>query len=170
MQARTFYPSRSQTYTVTPTRRRICKPLIRRSYRSFAVNSVQKNKITRAAIVKTIGQELQKEVAAICSDDFNSVTRQKPQSVIENFSHVKQSLLKEMMTRAPTLMTLLKQCLKTKKPRKNTDAVMTMIVPLMCKHRRPSACQFQRMISLILYAGHCSKQVSGITDGGRERG
>ena len=48
-------PSRTQTYNVTPLRRRICKPLIRRSYKAFAVNSVRKYANTKAAIVKVIG-------------------------------------------------------------------------------------------------------------------
>ena len=122
MQARIFYPSRSQTYTVTPLAGEYAS-LWSGGATGPAVNSVQKNEITRTAIVKTIGQELQKEVAAICSDDFNSITRQKPQSVIENFSHVKQSLLKEMMTRAPTLMTLLKQCLKTNRCCDDNDSL-----------------------------------------------
>lgn len=159
MQAKIFYRSRPQTYNVTPTRRRICKPLIRRSYRSFAVNCVRKNKVTKAAIVKIIGQELQSEIAAICSDDFNSITRQKSNRALQDFSHVKISMLKEMETRTPILLTLLKHCLQTRKPRKNTDAVIVMIVSLLCKHRRPSACQLQRIVSLILYAGHSSKQV-----------
>ena len=147
-------------YNVTPLRRRICKPLIRRSYKAFAVNSVRKNATTKAAIVKIVGQDLQKEIAAICSDNFESVTRQKSNSIMTDFSHVKASLLHEIKIRAPTLFSLLNLCLKTRKPRKNVDAIVVMIASLLCKHRRPSACQLQRFISLILYAGHSNKQVS----------
>ena len=65
----------------------------------------------------------------------------------------------EMESKAPTLLSLLKQCLLTRKPRKHTEDVIVMIATIFCKHRRPSACQLQRAISLILYAGHSSKQV-----------
>lgn len=133
--------------------------LIRRSYRAFAVNSVRKNTTTKAAIVKTVGQDLQLEIAAICSDRFDSITRQKSNSTMANFSHVKQSLLQEIKIKVPTLLALLEQCLQTRKPRKNTDAIIIMITSLLCKHRRPSACQLQRFISLVFYAGHSSKRV-----------
>ena len=65
----------------------------------------------------------------------------------------------EMESKAPTLLSLLKQCLLTRKPRKHTEDVIVMIASIFCKHRRPSACQLQRTISLISYAGHSSKQV-----------
>ncbi len=64
--------------------------------------------MTKAAIVKIVGQDLQIEVAAICSDHSNSITRQKSNDIMANFSHVKESLLHEMKTKAPTLLTLLK--------------------------------------------------------------
>ena len=115
---------------------------------------------TKAAIVKIVGQDLQREIAAICSDSFNSIIRQNSKNIVANFSRLKVSLLQEMTTKAPTLLTLLNLCLKTRKPRKNTDAVILMIASLLYKHRRPSACQHQRLISVILYAGHSSKQVS----------
>ena len=64
--------------------------------------------MTKDAVVDIIGKELQGEIAAICSDDYNSITRQKSNSATGNFSHVKQSLLMEMKTKAPTLLSLLK--------------------------------------------------------------
>ena len=160
LQAKIFYPSRPQTYNVTPMRRLLCKPLVRKCYRKFAVNCIRKNTLTNAALVEVIGQDLQREVAAICSDNFNSITRQKPDRFTTACNNVKQALMGELQTKAPTLLTLLKLCLQTRKPRKNTDGVIIMITSLLCKHRRPSACQLQRIISLILYSGHCSKQVS----------
>lgn len=153
LQAKIFYPSRPQTYQITPIRRKLCKPLIRKSYRKFAVNCVRENALTNAAVVKVIGQDLQREIAAICSDKFDSITRQKPNRSTTACNHVKQTLMGELKTRAPTLLTLLKLCLQTRKPRKNTDGIIIMIASLLCKHRRPSACQFQRIISLIYILG-----------------
>lgn len=160
LQAKIFYSCKPKSYYVTPTRRCICKPLIRKSYRSFAVHSLRGNKRTRAAIVKEVGRELRQEVAAICSDTFKSVMRQKSKAAIKKFHHTSVTLMRELETKAPTLLSLLKSCMKTRKPRSNTGTVIAMIVSVICKNRRPSACQFQRVISLILYAGHCSKQAS----------
>ena len=86
-------------------------PLIRRSYKSFAINCVRRKNVTKAAII--IGQDLQKEIAAICSDKFNSITRKKLNMVLKNFSLIKRSFMAEIESKAPTLLSLLKQCLLT---------------------------------------------------------
>lgn len=159
-QAQIHYPRKSKVYTVTPTRRRICKPLVRRSYNSFAIQCVKKNQATKRAIVNVMGQVLRSEVAAICSDDFDSITRQKSIDSVKNFKHVLTSIHGELRSRAPTLLSLLMSCLKTAKPRKNSKSIVAVIFSIICKHRRPSSCFIQRIISLILYTGHASKQVS----------
>ena len=145
-------------YTVTPTRRRICKPLVRRSYNSFVIQCVKKNQATKHAILKVMGQVLQSEIASICSDNFDSITRQKSIDSVKNFKHVITSINGELRSRAPTLLTM--SCLKTAKPRKNTQSIVAVIFSIICKYRRPSFCLVQRIISLLLYTGHASKQVS----------
>lgn len=150
-------------YAITPTRRRICKPLIRKNYTSFAIHCVKRNPGTKQAIVGIIGQVLCNEVAAICSDSFNSITRQKSIDTLKNFRNIITSIHDELRKKAPTLLSLLMSCLKTAKPRQNTAYVVAVIVSIICKHRRPSSCLIQRIISLILYAGHASKQVSGLS-------
>ena len=61
-------------YTITPRRRKFFKILVRTSYKSFAIQCVKKNKATKAAIVRVLGQVLQTEIAAVSSDDFESLT------------------------------------------------------------------------------------------------
>ena len=56
-----------------------------------------------------IGQDLQKEIAAICTDKFNSITRKKLNMVLKIFSLIKRSFMVEMESKAPTLLSLLKQ-------------------------------------------------------------
>ena len=115
-----------------------------------------KNKVTKAAIIRVVGRVLQSEIANVCSDDFNS----KSKHAIVNFKHTVKSINKEMKSTAPTLLLLLKACMKTKKPRANEDEILALIFSMICKHRRPSSCLFQRVISLALYGGHASKRVS----------
>ena len=138
----------------------MCRPLLRTNYNSFAAQCVKKNETTRAAIVKVIGQLLQSEVATICSDNFQSILRLKTTDSVKNFNHIVSTIIGEMEKIAPTLLSLLKSCLKTKKPRPNTDVFLAVILSIVCKNRRPAACIIQRIVSLILYAGHSSKQVS----------
>ena len=112
------------------------------------------------AIVNVIGQVLRNELAAICSDSFDSITRNKSIASVQNFKSVTTSVHGELRSRAPILLSPLMSCLKTSKPRRNTAYVVAVIVSIICKHRRPSSYLIQRIISLILYAGHPSIQVS----------
>ena len=121
-----------------------------------------KNKTTRSAILKVIGKIVQREVAAICSDKHHSVLRLNTKDSVTNFEYVISNLMGEMSHRAPVLLSILQSCLKTKTPRRNTDVLVTMITSILCKNRRPSACLFQRIVSLLLYSGHASKKVSSI--------
>ena len=50
------------SYVMTPSRRRICRPLIRRNFHSFAA-TMMKSGTSRQATVKMVGRMLQKEVA-----------------------------------------------------------------------------------------------------------
>lgn len=49
----------------------------------FATQCVKKNKATKTAIVKVMGRVLQSEVAVICSDNFQSITRDS----VKDFHH-----------------------------------------------------------------------------------
>lgn len=142
---------------MTPSRRQICKPLLRRNFPSFAKKCTQ-NVTTRKAMIKSLSSILKKEVAALCSNTFPSVMRCKPKQISVDFGF--KSLLKELSCQAPTLLELLKSCLKTKTPRVNVNLIVAMIAALICKHRRSSCSLLQRVISLVLYSGHSSKQVA----------
>ncbi len=129
---------------------------MRTNYNSFAAQCMKKNKSTRAAIVKVVSQLLLSEVAAICSDNFQSILRSKTKDFVQDFHHIVSTIIHEMKMKTPTLLSLLTSCLKT---RKHTDVLLAVIVCIMCKNRRPAVCIIQRVISLLLYSGHSSKQV-----------
>ena len=110
--------------------------------------------------MKVMGRVLRSEVAAITSDDFSSITRNKSKESVKNFAHIVNTIISELKSKAPTLLSILQSCLKTRKrQQENSDAIVTVIASILCKHRRPSACIIQRIISLLLYSGHSSKQV-----------
>lgn len=153
-----LYRTKPRSYVVTPTRRPICKPLIRRNFNSFAVSTL-KNSACKKAILKVLGQMLQKEISSLCSTKSKSVLAQKPKDLFTDFHGIVSCLMREMGTKAPILLVLLRTTLKTRWARKNTDIVVAMIISIMCKHRKASVCQFQRILSLVLYTGHSSKQV-----------
>ena len=146
-------------FTLTPARRRLCKPLIRTNYASFARQCVHKNHATRRVILHSLGQLLKNEVKKLCSDKFPSDTRLKRKEYIQNFDLVKRSMLKEMRENAPTLFSILMSALKTRTKWKNTDEIILVLLSIICKHRRNSSCLLQSIVSMVLYTGHSSKQV-----------
>lgn len=142
---------------MTPTRRQLCKPLIRKSRCAFARRCLQ-DKALRKYITKGISWSVQHEVARLCSDKLDSVLRDKGAQALETFNW--DTVVEEMKTRAPTLLSLLETCTKTRKPRKNSKAVIGLIAAILCRHHRPTASLLQRLISFVLYTGHASKAVS----------
>lgn len=157
IQATIHYKPKAKSYQMTPTRKRICKPLIRKNYTSFAKRCVQ-NVTTKKVMVKSIARILEKEVTAMCSDKFNSILKTKSKDSLENFEV--RSVMNELTSQAPTLLSLLRSCMKSKMPHSSLNLMITTIVAMMCKHRRSKCSLTQRMNSLILYAGHSAKQVS----------
>ncbi len=69
---------------------------MRRSYTSFAIQCVKKNQATKHAVVNVVGQVLRSEIAAICSDNFNSIMRDKSVMSVQNFKNVVTSLHSEL--------------------------------------------------------------------------
>ena len=108
----------------------------------------------RAIIVKVVGEMLHKEVACLCSDDLNSIMKQKDVNCYKKFDMILKKLIESV---APILFSLLQSCLKTRRPRTNTRELVAVIVSILCKHRRPEVCLLQKVFSLILYVDHASK-------------
>lgn len=70
-------------------------------------------------------------------------------------------LLEAVQENAPTLFLLLQSCIPTATSL-NHKAITGMCVAILTKARCSSACLAQKIVSLVLYAGHCSKQVGVI--------
>ena len=117
-----------------------------------------KDQIIKGYLLKLVGATLHGEIATMCSDRADSLL--KSQSVSEDLPAFQWGKLEaEMQVHAPTLTSLLHACFKTRVPRQNLQQMVCLCAALMCKHRRPTMCLLQKIISIILYNGHCSKQV-----------
>ncbi len=95
------YKSRIRSFRLTPNRRRLCRPLIRSSFDSFAIHAIKRNSRTRATILKVIGEIVHTEVVKLCSDDFNSIMKQKDVTCYQNMENHGKKFMKK-----PKLMLL----------------------------------------------------------------
>lgn len=107
----------------------------------------------RNHLLKCFGRLLQHEVRSLCSDNTKSIliSHATEDMIGFNWSRV----IDDAEQVAPTLLYLVRQCMPTLK--ENNDSLVGLIIAILVKQRRPSASIFQRMLSLLLYSGHCTK-------------
>jgi len=141
---------------LTPKRKKLGKAVARRCNNKVA-GEYLKIPMVREYIIKKIGKLVHVELCQLCSDKTASILRKHSADVFKDFDW--NVITDELLTNAPILMSILMESTKTKKPRVNTKTVIAMCVGLLLKHRFTKMCLIQKMVSLILYAGHVNKQV-----------
>ena len=143
-------------FVLTPQRKHLAKAVARQSKQTIAVESL-KDPVTKKYILRIIGREVVKEVKRMASDKVESVLKS------QNIDHLKSfhwdMLLQELSKFAPVLSSLFTSATKTRVLRSNTDAVIGMCAAILLNHHNSKMNLIQKIISLILYAGHSSKQV-----------
>lgn len=82
------------------------------------------------------------------------------QSVEELKEFKFESNYQELQNNAPLLHSIFLSATKTRTPRDNQMVVISVCISILLKYRFKRLNLFQRMLSLVLYAGHCSKVVS----------
>ena len=125
---------------------------------SVAVECVR-DKMTRKHVIKALSQHIRKELKELCSRHIMSIQRSRDPGALKSFSW--DAIVNEAAKYAPTLIELLTGC-TMKGPKTSKAAQKHMIgvcLSLLCKYRNPKMTLFQRMLSLILYAGHSAKKV-----------
>ena len=149
--------------TLTPRRKRIGKKLARWGS-SSAVGECLEDPDIRQEVVTALGDMVEKELKQLCSKKVNSIQRTTSAETIKQFNW--SSIITEARVHAPILLQLLSTLSakksRKKKPDKSHSSVIGVLLCVLCKHRNPSMMLFQRVLSLILYAGHSAKQVKSI--------
>ena len=140
---------------MTPSWEGDVKSLARGSWRA-AIKRSMKDPTQQLYIVECVGRVIQYEIQRFCSNSHSILSS----SQVE---HIKKFQWNEVIVDAekcmPVLMKLLGKCLKTPTKRENAIPVTGMIISILAKQRRPQLCLFQKIISLLLYSGRCSKKV-----------
>ena len=113
--------------------------------------------ITRKHLFELIGIKLRNEIRIMASENTGSFLQSTTTEELKSFSWPR--VFEELIKHAPTLLLILQACTKTKIERKNTTSIVGTCAVIILKHRNSKMSLFQKMVSIILYAGHCSKQV-----------
>ena len=123
---------------------------------SIALKCLEDDQI-RQHIVRKIGQLVRCEIAKLCSHGVKSVLHSQNRESLMDFKW--DMIIEEMKCHVPLLLEILKSCTSTRRPRANRYSVIAMCVAMICKVRCSDMSLVHKVLSLILYAGHCSKKV-----------
>ena len=132
------------------------KSITRGSKLSAALKCIEDKQIQKH-IIRKIGQMLRNEIARMCSREVGSVLHQQGRDTLMKFSW--NDVVTEATHHAPILLELLKSCTSTRRPRSNRHSVISMCIAMLCKVRCNDMSLAHKILSLVLYAGHSSKQV-----------
>lgn len=143
-------------YILTPRRKRLGKAVARGFNRSVIEECLANEKIKKHLLRKQT-QLLQKEMKKMCSHEVNSVLLNKSSKALGRFTW--KSLIDELSVNAPLLFHILQGCTMTRTPRNNRIATIGICATILLRFRHRNMNLVQRILSLILYAGHSGKQV-----------
>ena len=130
-------------------------PLASIIYSKLAIaRDCMKDLILRKHIARTMETLLREELAHLCA---TKVLQGNPHSKLALFTW--DVLLSNMEQHAPTLLELLKVCTRKRGYQYGSKAVIGLCTAILCKHRQRTMSLVQKILSLVLYAGHCSKKV-----------
>ena len=141
---------------LTPSRKRMGKAVARKSYKAVA-EECWKSPDVRRYIMCQLGTLLRQELKKLCSDETQSILRTQSLSNNPRFSW--SAIYCEIQLHAPLLFNLLLSMTKTRQARSNRKAVICVCAAVLLKYRFSKMSLLQKVVSLILYAGHSSKQV-----------
>ena len=120
-------------------------------------NFIFKHLPLKNKVLKVVQNVVSTETNTICSDRHKSIVHDKSQDVLDNFSL--EPLWSELSTTAPVLLSILKGWIRKADPEHTKPIICTCAAILLKLLHNTKLCQFRPVISLLLHAGHASKQV-----------
>ena len=117
-----------------------------------------KDPAVKKHILKMIGKTVHQEIRHLASDSIN-LKSADPED-IKTFTWNRFG--SEISKFAPVLGDVLQAGCRTKQKRPNAAAVVCICVALLVRNRNSTLNLMHKIVSLILYAGHTSKQVQKV--------
>lgn len=111
----------------------------------------------RRHILKMVSKITHAEMRELCSTRAQSVLLSCDTEALKMFTW--QTIKSELVTHTPVLLSLLQSTGASKQKRSNFDAVVSLCVSILARNRNPRMCLAAKVLSLILYVGHRSKDV-----------
>ena len=129
-----------------------------RGKRTSIAQAVLKDEALADLVVRGVANTIGKEVKLVCSAKHNSILTMKTKPALENFTW--RTVWAELQQSAPTLLKVLQGLLpRQKRESEAAKPIICMCAAILLKFRNPRVNVVQAVISLVLQAGHASKEV-----------
>ena len=109
------------------------------------------------AMCRTVGAEIK----CVCSDSCDSILRMKNKRALEHFTW--ETVWSELEQKTPTLTAILLELVPTFKRESEHIKPLSLCASILLKLRNDKVNLVQSVISLVMKAGHASKQVCLLT-------
>ena len=124
----------------------------------YTARVMTRNSHLRWRTVRNICCIIRREVHQLCSTKYGEcVLRNTSSGAVTSFSWI--PVVAELKTRAPVLYAVIKAVIAKRQKTTVDPSTIGTGAAIMLKCRNKFLSQAQTVISVLLYAGHCSKQV-----------
>ena len=152
------YLKQSKYHHLTSSLKKLGRYVGRGNCSSIAQAAVENTTLLPQIAMKLAAHLRRHEIVPICSDKHDSLLRLKSKPAVEHFTW--ESVWLELQQNAPTLLTLLTNLLpQSKRNSESSKPALCMCTSILLKLQNPKMNIVQSMVSLVLKAGHATKQV-----------
>lgn len=163
MQVVVGHTKRPSYFHLTQSLKKLGRHVGRGNRQSIAKAAVS-NTSLRPELVTAICGTVRAEIKHVCSNAHDSILRLKSKTALEHFTW--ETVWAELQQNTPTLMALLLGLLPASKcEREDVRPAMCLCASILLKLRNDKVNLIQSVISLVLKAGHATKQVCLVHDG-----
>ena len=131
--------------------------MARGSKKAFA-DQAFKDLTTRSYLLECFSRQIRREIKSISSTKSTTCLRATTANEFQAFRW--KILISEPSSKAPTLLSVLQSVTRKRLHKPNTDGVVCMCAAIIAIHQNPTLSLVQKLVTVILFAGHASKQVS----------
>ena len=142
-------------HNLPSTRKKAATAIARGSSMTLAKECLANEKV-KGYIIKKVALMVQSEIKLMCN--FQSVLKSKSSDDLKHFKW--EMIFDELQKKAPVFLCFMMSATKTRNPRSNRIPVICMCTAILLKYRFKQLNLVQKVISLLLYSGNCSKEVS----------
>ena len=145
----------------------LVRGVARRNHRTVA-RQAMRSKAVRTQVLAILKADIQKEMKLLCKKKTQSILRSRSAETLCTFSW--DMLADELEEKAPNLFQVLKACVDVKRRKRISEGrrktritsntvVLGVCAGVLLRHCNHHMNLIQRLIALILHAGHSAKQV-----------